>query len=407
MTASILFITNLFQPEPNHLKGISFIKALIAAGHKVHVLTGFPNYPGGKVYPGYRIRWTQQEEIEGVPVTRVAMYPSHDQSSLGRTCNYLSLGFSMWAHVLRRFENFDICYVYLGPISLLWPAMWLKQRHGTKIIADVADLWPDSVTDSGMLRSRLLLKVIDVLTNRGYQSADHFIVPSPGYKDRLVERGYTADKIKVIYHWTDEAIELTLKSDNDKYLYKDKFNILYAGNIGPVQGLDTVLDAVKIAVVKGSRCNLVLIGAGVEFDHLANRVANEKIGNASMFQRVSLSEAMTVQHRADVLLLHLVRAPLAEVTIPQKVQSYMSSGRPILAAVAGSSARLIDDAKCGFICEPSNANNLAETIIKAENLPPSTLDEIGARGKLYYQQNLSFNKGIEKVNNLISTMLKG
>ena len=403
----ILFITNLFQPEPNHLKGISFIKALIAAGHKVHVLTGFPNYPGGKVYPGYRIRWTQREEVEGVPVTRVAMYPSHNQSSLGRSLNYLSLGFSMLAHLPWRGQKYDICYVYLGPIVLFWPAMWLKRWHGTKIIADVQDIWPESVMGSGMLRSRWVFRLIDALTCWCYRSADRFVVLSPGYKTLLVERGFEKCDIEVIYNWTEESLGHIDEGMTDKYLEKNKFNILYAGNIGPLQGLDTVLDAIKISATRGSRCKLVLIGAGVEYDRIARRITNEKISNASIFQRISASQVRTLQNKANMLLLHLVKDPLTEVGIPQKVQSYMASGRPIIAAVAGSAARLIGNAKCGFICEPSNANNLAEIIIKAENLPPSTLDEIGARGKLYYQQNLSFNKGIEKVNNLISATMKG
>ena len=406
MTASILFITNLFQPEPNHLKGISFIKALIAAGHKVHVLTGFPNYPGGKVYPGYRIRWTQMEEVEGVPVTRVAMYPSHSQSSFGRSFNYLSLGFSMLAHLPWLNKKFDICYVYLGPIVLLWPAMWLKQWHDTKIIADVQDIWPESVTGSGMLRSRILFRVIDALTRRCYRPANRFVVLSQGYKTLLVERGFAERNIEVIYNWTDESRGYIDESKIDNYLGKNKFNILYAGNIGPLQGLDTVLDAVKIAATRGSQCNLVLIGAGVEYDRIARRITNEKISNASIFQRISASQVRALQNKAKVLLLHLVKDPLTEVGIPQKVQSYMSSGRPIIAAVAGSAARLVDDAECGFICEPSNANDLADIIIKAEKLPPSALDEIGARGKLYYQQNLSFNNGIEKVNDLISSVTK-
>jgi colanic acid biosynthesis glycosyl transferase WcaI len=404
--ARILFITNLFQPEPNHLKGISFIKALMASGHKVHVLTGFPNYPGGKVYPGYRIRWIQREEIEGVSITRVAMYPSHNQSSFDRSCNYLSLGFSMLAHMPWLREKFDICYIYLGPITLLWPAMWLKQRHGTMIIADVQDIWPESVTASGMLHSRLLLRAIDVLTRWGYRMADHFVVLSPGYKDLFIARGFIPDRIEVIYNWTDEDAGLVLEDESDTYLDKTKFNILYAGNIGPLQGLDTLLDAVKIAATRGSRCNLVLIGAGVEYDHIAHRITSEKIVNATIFQRVSASKARTIQNKADMLLLHLVRTPVTEIGIPQKVQAYMSSGRPILTAVAGEAARLVNEAKCGFLCEPSNAHDIADTILKAENLLPATLDEMGVRGREFYKQNLGFNHGVEKVKDLIALMLR-
>jgi colanic acid biosynthesis glycosyl transferase WcaI len=406
MKAHILFITNLFQPEPNHLKGISFIKALMDNGHKVHVLTGFPNYPGGKVYSGYRIRWKQREIIDGVPITRVAMYPSHNQSSVDRSCNYLSLGFSMLANVPWLCEKFDICYVYLGPITLLWPAMWLRQRHGTRIIADVQDIWPESVTGSGMLRSRLLIRAIDVLTHWSYHTVNRFVVLSPGYKSLLVERGFLADRIAVIYNWAEEDINLSLENESYKYFDRSKFNILYSGNFGPLQGLDHVLDAANIAAARGSRCHLVLVGSGVEFDHISDRITNEKIVNAAIFHRISASKAMAIQNKADLLLLHLVRTPLTEIGIPQKVQAYMASGRPIIAAVSGETARLVDEAKCGLLCEPSNPYDIANTILKAENLLPAKLEEMGVRGREFYKKNLGFDHGVEKVKDLISLMMK-
>lgn len=406
MKARILFITSLFQPEPNHLKGISFIKALMANGFKVHVLTGFPNYPGGKVYPGYQIRWTQREEIEGVSITRVAIYPSHNKSSFDRSCNYLSLGFSMLAHMPWFCEKFDICYVYLGPIPLLWPAIWLKKWHDTRIIADVQDIWPESVTGSGMVRSRLFLRGINALTHWGYRMTDRFVVLSPGYKSLFIARGFLADRIDVIYNWTEENIDLQLEDESDKYLDKTRFNILYAGNVGPLQGLDHVLDAVKIAAGRGSRCRLVLVGNGTEFDHIADRITNEKITNAAIFQRISASKARSIQNKADVLLLHLIRTPITEIGIPQKVQAYMAAGRPIIAAVTGEAARLVHEAECGLVCAPSNPHDIAGTILKAEHLLPERLDEMGVRGREFYRQHLSFNHGVKKVKDLIDLMLQ-
>jgi glycosyltransferase involved in cell wall biosynthesis len=128
--------------------------------------------------------------------------------------------------------------------------------------------------------------------------------------------------------------------------------------------------------------------------------------NAAIFQRISASKAKAIQNKADMLLLHLVRAPLTGIGIPQKVQAYMASGRPIIAAVAGEAARLVDEAKCGLLCEPSNSHDIADTILKAENLLPATLDEMGVRGREFYKQNLGFNHGVEKVKDLIALMLK-
>ncbi len=402
----ILFITNLFQPEPNHLKGYNFLKSLIARGHEVRVLTGFPNYPGGAIYPGYRIRWTQEELMEGLRVTRVAMYPSHDRSSIRRSFNYLSLGVSMLMHLPRLREKYDVCYVYLGPITLLWPALWLKWRYGTRFVADVQDIWPESVTDSGMLRSKLLLKLINVISNWSYAKSDRIIVLSPGYKNTLVERGYPAAHIDVVYNWAEERNNSCIEESVEEYIDSTCFNIIYAGNMGKLQGLDTVLDAMKLVDAKGSKSRIVLVGDGVEYDRLLLRIQKEKITNAAIFPRVSAAQARAIQKKADILLVHLERTPLTKMGIPQKIQAYMASGKPILAAVEGEGARLVKEAGCGLTCYPSDPVLLAETILQAEALPINVRNEMGRCGHDFYAKRMSYDIGIEKIDHLICHVLK-
>lgn len=403
----ILLINNLFQPEPNHLKGLAFAKALQERGHQITVLTGFPNYPGGKVYPGYRIRWTQREMIDGVNVIRVAMYPSHDDSAARRSLNFLSLGLSMVLHA-PWLGRFDACYVYMGPITLMWPAIYMKWFRGSRLIADVQDIWPESVADSGMLKARLPMMLIRALTQWSYRRADRFVVLSPGYREKLIARGFAADRIRVVYNWASERANGVASDPSPAACGKgDRLDIVYAGNIGRLQSLGTVLDAARILGSQGSRAYFSLIGGGVEYEQMARRVAEESLTNVSVLPRVSAAIAREIQEQSDVLLLHLLRSDLTKIAIPQKIQSYMSAGRPIIAAVAGDAAELVQQAECGLVCEPSNAQKLADTVTELEKLSSDARSDMGKRGRAYYHAHLSFQEGVDRVAALLEELAPG
>src|SRR5664280_315157 len=143
---NILFLSQWFQPEPC-FKGLPFAKALREKGHHVEILTGFPNYPGGKIYPNYRVLLYQREMLDGIQVNRVPLYPSHDKSALRRIINYLSFAvsaFLLGPWLIRRPDIIYVCnLVTLSPVAFL-----LRFLFGSKIIIDVLDLWPESVTSS-------------------------------------------------------------------------------------------------------------------------------------------------------------------------------------------------------------------------------------------------------------------
>jgi hypothetical protein len=178
----ILFLTQWFQPE-NFFKGLPFAKALAARGHSVAVLTGFPNYPGGKVYPGYRVRPYQQEIVEGIRVHRVALYPSHDELPFRRSLNYLS--FSLMALLIGPWVvgSHDVIYVYnlvtLGPVAFL-----LRFLFGSKVVMDIQDLWPESIANSQMLRSKAVLDALNRMCRWVYRRADSLTV-SPGLQEGI------------------------------------------------------------------------------------------------------------------------------------------------------------------------------------------------------------------------------
>ncbi len=344
------------------------------------------------------MRWTQDEVLDGVAVTRVAMYPSHDRSAARRILSYLSLGLSMLIHLAMMRERFDLCYVYLGPITLLWPAALLRRTTGAKVVADVQDIWPQSVSDSGMLRGGMARRILNWVTHWSYGQAGRFIVLSPGYRNDLVSRGFDPGAMEVVYNWTDETPSLPSSSEDlEQYFVPGKFTVLYAGNIGRLQSLGTALDAMKILAARGSDCRLALVGDGVAFSQLAGRIDSESLTNVVLHPRVGASAARRLQERADALLVHLLPSELTRIGIPQKVQASMAAGRPILAAVEGEAARLVRQADCGVVCAPGDSNAMADAVEAMERMGRQGLDQMGQRGRTYYRRELAFDKGVERI----------
>jgi len=403
----ILLINNLFQPEPNHLKGLAFAQELRNRGHKIHVLTGFPNYPGGKLYPGYRMRWAMQESFDDIPVTRVAMYPSHDGSASKRMLTYISTGMSQALYALLAKNRFDLCHVYMGPITLMWPACILKRMQGTKVVADVQDIWPESVLDSGMLSSAVASRLLQGMSRNAYRRADGLIVLSPGVKELLATRGIDPARVEVVYNWCDECPGRSsqLHGIPPGILGDRTFNVVYAGNLGKLQGLDTVLDAAKLLGARNARVRFLLIGNGVESDRVRARIKDEHILNMCLFPRMPSDEVNAILAQADLLLIHLVRSKLSSIAVPQKVQAYLAAGRPILAAVEGEALNLFKQSGGGVSCEPENAQALAETVSRVMALSATEREHMGQNGQRFYRENLRFEKGIDQIERFFLSLL--
>src|SRR5678816_898792 len=155
----ILLLTQWFDPEPT-FKGLAFARELTRLGHEVQVLTGFPNYPGGKIYPGYRVRLVQRERIDGIDIIRVPLYPSHSRSRLGRIANYCSFAIaaSVIGAMLARRPH--VIYAYHPPATVGLPALFLRALFRARLVYDIQDLWPDTVAATGMMSSRLAMRLL-------------------------------------------------------------------------------------------------------------------------------------------------------------------------------------------------------------------------------------------------------
>jgi len=387
----ILLLTQWFDPEPT-FKGLLFAKELQRLGHEVDVLTGFPNYPGGKLYPGYRLRIAQREVIEGVSVLRVPLYPSHDGSSLGRAWNYVSFALSATIGIFG-VRRPDIAYVYHPPASVALPAILLKWLRGTPFIYDVQDLWPESLSATGMIRHRALLGMVRHWMRFVYRRAAHIVVLSHGYRDALARDGVPAEKLSVIPNWTYEH---DAPSDSAKAESDQNFEVVFAGTMGFGQALDTVLLSAKQLQDRGAAIAFTFVGGGVEVERLRGLAEQMGLRNISFLGRQPTTEMPALFQRADALLVHLKDNDLYAMTIPSKAQAYLLAGRPILMGVRGDAARIVEEAGAGLAFTPQEPASLTEAVLTLSGMSPERRAAMGRSGRLYYQENLALEVGAAK-----------
>lgn len=403
----ILFLTQFFDPEPT-FKGLYFAKALINRGHQVVVLTGFPNYPGGKIYPGYKIKLFKIEKKAGIKIIRVALYPSHDKSSLKRATNYLSFMASSIFFGLLLTGRADVIYCYHPPATSGIAAAILSKIKGVPFIYDIQDLWPDSVATTGMINNNFILNIIKTVCEAIYKSASHITVLSPGFRIELMMRGVPSKKISVIYNWCEEASLIGQKSLNSELIVKQmdsKFNITFAGNMGIAQSLDTVLKAAEYLQQDYPEIQFNFIGGGIDKSRLQKIASDMSLRNVVFSPRLNLVEIGPILQYSDVLLVHLKRNPLFKITIPSKIQAYLCAGKPILAALEGDSANLVLAAEAGIVCSPENSKELAKSAVRFYEMTENERLEMGRKGQQFYYNELSIIKAIEKFERVFSEVV--
>lgn len=391
----LIFLTQWFDPEPT-FKGALFANALADRGYEVEVVTGFPNYPGGKLYDGFRLRLFQREKHGSADVMRVYLYPSHSQSALGRACNYLSFMLTAFCYIAFGARRADVIYCYHPPMTVGLAAAFAGFLRRTPFVIDIQDMWPDTLAATGMVGQSRILRWIGGLCNWVYGRAAHVVVLSPGFATSLSKKSVPESKVSVIYNWADAAAAAGAPAvSRNSESRTDRFQILFAGNMGRAQGLDTVLDAAKIVESqRGTQLDFALIGGGVETDRLKQRVAAENISNVRFLPRVPMAEIGGYLQAADCLLVCLRDDPLFRITVPSKTQAYMAAGKPILMGVAGDAADLVKRSGCGHVCLPEDATALAEAAMKLASMEPADLAAMGQAGRRFYDRHLSIEVGV-------------
>ncbi|MEO6393827.1 MAG: glycosyltransferase family 4 protein [Pyrinomonadaceae bacterium] len=401
----VLILSQYYHPEPVP-KPLELAQALTEYGHTVSVITGFPNYPSGNLYDGYRLGLVRREIADGIPVTRTYEYPYHGTRAIGRVLNYLS--FMLSAPLGSFFSpKCDAIYVWHPPLTVGVAAWIVARLRRVPFVYDVQDIWPDSVVLSGLMKPGTTVKVLSWLEKFVYRRASHILVVTNGARDNLIRKGVPPEKVTAMPHWIDEQLfQPGGAAERDElrahYQWQDRFVVLFAGNLGMVQGLETVVRAAD-RLAKGGPALIVLVGDGTDKARLESLANDLGVQDRLQFiDRQPMESMPAFMSAADALLVHLKRSELTELVIPTKTMAYLAAGKPILMAMNGAAADLVEESQAGAFVEPEDPTALAAAIEQFSRMPPAELAALGENGRQYLVSHLSKSKVIKLYEEVLS-----
>lgn len=379
----LLVICQYYYPEPFRISDIC--EELIKNGHDVTVLTGLPNYPEGKVQNEYRFRKKRSEIINGVKVLR-CFEIGRGNSKLMLFLNYLSYALSASFKTLFIKEKYDAVLVnQLSPITMSLPAIIYKMRNKKKILLYCLDLWPASLTAGGINEKSFIYKIFFSLSKWIYQSADYVAVSSYTFKDYLRNTlEMNGDKIFYLPQYAE-----TLFLEKVEPSKKEDFNFVFAGNIGDMQSVETIIYAAN-ELRENLHINFHIVGDGSKLEEckeLSNKLC---LQNIIFHGRKPLSEMPFYYGLADAMLITLKDNQTISSTLPGKIQSYMASSKPIIGAINGEAQKVIHDAQCGYCCEAENFKEFARLIL--DFCVTTQKDAMAKNSFDYYRNNFTKEK---------------
>ena len=402
----ILILSQYYWPEGTRASTLA--EGLRDRGHQVRVLTGFPNYPEGRLYDGYKMRPWQWEDIRDINVLRVPLFPDHSWSVVRRGLHYGSFALSASTIGLWLCGDADIMYVYHPPLSIGIPGALISKLRHIPMVYGVMDLWPESMIAAGLKLNPIALNVLSRLERWVYQQAVHIIVLSPGFKRNLVSKGVPAQKIEVVPVWGDESLyrpELPDAALAAEYGLDGHFNIIYGGNLGKAQALDTVVEAAAL-LQDIPEMQFVLIGSGVAEQGLRDLVAERGLSNVRFIGRQPPERMAHFYALGDVLLVHLENHPLFEITVPSKTMVYMACGRPVIMAVGGDAADVIRSAGAGVTCSSGNPDALAAAVRSLAGMSVEEREAMGEAGRQAFLQLYTSGVLIDRYEALFERLVK-
>ncbi len=402
----ICIFTNHFYPEDFKVNDIAF--ELAKKGYDITIITAIPDYPKGKFYEGYSLFKRRRENVNGVNVIRLPIIPRGKGGTIRLVLNYISYFFclSIFTYFYSFRHKYDRIFVHLtSPFFIGVCARKMAKRQKIPMLFWVLDLWPESLISAGGISNPLIIKPQIKMVRKVYEQCNMILISSKGFEKSICEKGDFRDKLVYFPNWAEE-VQSNEPSDFDIKSIKPfdengNFIILFAGNIGEAQNLDASIEAAKI-LKDEKKIKFVFVGDGRRREHLQNLVKEYGLEETVFFPGRFPIETMPIfMNAASVLLFSLKDELCFNLTVPAKVQFYMSQGKPILAMINGEGADLVTKAKCGISIQAGDYNALTASINKLSEMPQNELDKLGLNGYKFYKDN--FTKE-ERLNQLIAML---
>jgi glycosyltransferase involved in cell wall biosynthesis len=386
----ILVVTQYFWPESFRINEL--VKSLVDLGCEVAVIAGQPNYPEGRVLAGYSALSIREELHEhGYTIYRVPLAPRGNASGARLALNYLS--FVATASIIGpwqvRARSFDVVLVYApSPITQAIPGIVLKRVKGAKLVTWVQDLWPESLESTGFVKNQVALKAVEWVVRWIYCRNDLLLGQSRSFVAAI---GPLAAGVPVEYFPNpgEGAFQVVAGSNQAKLQLGGGFNVVFAGNLGRVQALDTIISAAEQLRHSLPDVRFVLVGSGSRSQWLEEQVAQRELTNVDLPGRFASEDMPAILAQASVLLVSLKRTPIMSQTIPAKLQAYLAAGRPVIASLDGEGANLIAESGAGLAVPAEDAVALAGAVAKLWSASADDRARMGDAGRRFYHSHFA------------------
>lgn len=382
----ILVFSQYFYPENFRINALC--QELVRRGHAVTVVTGYPQYPLGRLYDGYGFDIPYETSWNGVTIRRVKVHPRGKglAGMLRNTMDYV-VEAEKWVKNCR--ERFDAVYVFeVSPVTVGLPAAAYKKKFHVPMFFNLQDLWPENVEEVLGIRFAPVTWCINRIVDRIYTASDKILCTSQGFTKNLRSRGVAPQKL---VYWPQFCPDVCLEGAQRPEIYpEDTFNIVFAGNLGDAQGLDLMVEAAK--ALKGSPIRWFLVGDGRARARLEQKVQSCGVTEEVTFVgRVDAWDADRYVHFADCAYLSFQDNRLFNMTLPAKLQTYLACGTPILAAAGGESAQLVGENGIGLVCPP-RLEELVETARRAAAMTDDQRRAMSQAARAFYEANFTMDR---------------
>jgi glycosyltransferase involved in cell wall biosynthesis len=362
----ILFISDCFHPETNapSIRGWMHAREWVKHGHEVTVITSFPNFPDGKVFPGYRNKLYQVEFQQGVRIVRVWTYISRNRGIFRRSLDYLSFGVS--AFIAACFiKNFDIILATSPQFFSAVAGTLAAKVRRIQLVLEIRDLWPASITAVKAIHFRPLLALLELLELALYRNAHRIVTVTESAKKDIVQRGISEKKIEVVYN----GIEMGLFHPRPKNILlqdqlglRDRFVIGYMGTFGMAHGLGQAIEAAS-RLKNLPAVRFLFVGSGAEQEILQQIIQKNELKNVLLLPRRPHSEIADYWNLCDLALISLRDTPLFAGVIPSKMFEAAALGIPlVMACPEGEATQLMQRYGCAVRVPPADAGALEKQI---------------------------------------------
>jgi len=396
----LLIISQHFWPENFKINDLA--EKLAEKGHTVNVLTGKPNYPQGKFYAGYGLFFPRKENNNGVHIHRLPLIPRGNASCTRLFVNYFSFVITSCFYMLFHHKKYDVILVFAtSPITVAFPAILHRWFHKTKTFLWVMDLWPESVSAAGNIRSKRTHKILTKMVKFIYKHVDKILISSKSFRSSIEEKGVHAEKIFYAPNWAEEIYE-NPQINKQKYasLMPEGFKVMFTGNIGEAQDCEALLETAKKLNEMQNKVQLIMVGDGRKKAWFEKEVENEQLNNVHFLGKFPAEEMPNLIVHADILLVSLKNEPIFSLTVPTRVQTALASSKPIAAMLNGEGALIINEAGAGLTCNAGEAHVFAQNLYEFSLYTQEKLSEMGKCGKQYYDQYFLRSKIITEIETL-------